>query len=222
MKKWVFSLLITTCTAGSLLAAPQAIVFDFGGVLTGNPDREAVVHFIRQTHHLSEAEFEKANQEKRLAMKDGKTDEEFWIAYAKEHGVQLPSNWSESFHAVMKKAVGANPEMFALVDRLKEEKVPVALLSNIDARLSKLIRSFGYYEQFDPCLLSHEIGVEKPDPKAFEVLLKELKFPAQDVVFIDDKLENVQAAKALGIDAIVFESTDQIKRELAQRGTLKD
>jgi putative hydrolase of the HAD superfamily len=221
MKKWVFSLLMSTCTAGSLLAAPQAIVFDFGGVLTGSPDREAVVQFIRQTHQLSEADFEKVNQEKRLAVKAGKTDEEFWIAYAKEHGIRLLSNWSEDFHSVMKSAVGANPEMFALVERLKGANVPVALLSNIDPRLSKLIRSYGYYELFEPCLLSHEIGVEKPDVKAFEILLKELALPAQDVVFIDDKQENVEAAKKLGIDAIVFESTDQIKSELVKRGVLK-
>ena len=221
MKKWIFALLVSTCTAGPLLAEPQAVVFDFGGVLTGNPDREAVVHFIRQTHQLSEAEFEKVNQEKRRAIKEGKSDEEFWIGYAKEQEIQLPANWSEVFHTVMKRAVGANPEMFALVERLKREKIPVALLSNIDVRLSKLIRSFGYYDLFESCLLSHEIGVEKPDPKAFEILLKELDVPAQDVVFIDDKEENVAAAKTLGIDAIVFESTDQIKSELAKRGILK-
>lgn len=42
----------------------------------------------------------------------------------------------------MKDAIGVNLEMYALVDQLKEQQIPVALLSNIDERLSKLIREF--------------------------------------------------------------------------------
>ena len=47
--------------------------------MTGASNREAVIAFICQSFHLSEEEFEKVNQEKRFAVKQGKTDEEFWI-----------------------------------------------------------------------------------------------------------------------------------------------
>ncbi len=221
MKKTLFSLIASTLTATSLIAAPQAIVFDFGGVLTGEPNREAVITFIRQSFHFSAEEFEKVNQEKRLAVKQGKTDEEFWISYAKNKGIKLPANWSASFKSVMKDAIGVKPEMYVLVDQLKEQQIPVALLSNIDDRLSKLIRDFGLYEPFEPCLLSCEIGVENPDLKAYELLLKTLNLPAKDVVFIDDRPENVEAAKTLGLDAILFESEQQLRNELSTRGSLK-
>ena len=204
-------------TLFSLIAAPQAIVFDFGGVLTGEPNREAVITFICQSFHFSAEEFEKVNQEKRQAVKQGKTDEEFWIAYAKNKGIKLPANWSASFKSVMKDAIGVNPEMYALVDQLKEQQIPVALLSNIDERLSKLIRDFGLYEPFNPCLLSCEIGIEKPDLKAYELLLIELNLPAKEVIFIDDRPENIEAAKAVGLDAILFQSEQQLREELSKR-----
>lgn len=217
MKRTLFSLIASTITATSLIAAPQAIVFDFGGVLTGEPNREAVITFICQSFHFSAEEFEKVNQEKRQAVKQGKTDEEFWIAYAKNKGIKLPANWSASFKSVMKDAIGVNPEMYALIDQLKEQQIPVALLSNIDERLSKLIRDFGLYEPFNPCLLSCEIGIEKPDLKAYELLLTELNLPAKEVIFIDDRPENIEAAKAVGLDAILFQSEQQLREELSKR-----
>ena len=220
MKKILLLLTTLTLAATSLIAAPQAVVFDFGGVMTKESDREAVVHFVRQSLHLSEKEFEKATQEKRLALKQGSTDEEFWTSYAKNKGVKLPSDWAEQFRSVLKKAININTEMYALVDELKGKKIPVAMLSNIDDRLAELIRNLDLYKPFEPCLLSCEIGVQKPDLKAYELLLARLKLPAAEVVFIDDKAENIEAAKKLGIDAILFESTDQIRNELKKRDTL--
>jgi|JI10StandDraft_1071094.scaffolds.fasta_scaffold01893_12 epoxide hydrolase-like predicted phosphatase len=221
MKKILFSLIASTFTATSLISAPQAIVFDFGGVMTGEPNREAVISFIRQSFHFSADEFEKVNQEKRLAVKHGKTDEEFWISYAKNKGIKLPQNWTTSFRSVMKDAIGINPEMYALVDQLKEQQIPVALLSNIDERLSKLIRDFGLYEPFNPCLLSCEIGIEKPDLKAYELMLTKLNLQAKEVIFVDDRPENIESAKAIGLDAILFESEQQLRNELSRRGILE-
>lgn len=221
MKKIIFSLITSTLTAASLIAAPQAIVFDFGGVLTGEQNREAVVSFICQSFSFSREEFEAINQEKRQAIKSGKTDEEFWISYAQKKGIVLPVGWTETFKSVMKDAIGVNPKMYVLVDQLKKQQISVALLSNIDERLSKLIRDFGLYQPFEPCLLSCEIGFEKPNLKAYELLLKTLNLPANEVVFIDDRQENVDAAKIIGLDAILFISEQQLREELCIRGVLQ-
>lgn len=207
-------------TTFSLLASPQAVVFDFGGVMTGEPKKEAVVLFLRSTFGLSEVEFEKANLEKRTAVKAGSSDEEFWLQFAKKNGTTLPTHWPQQLEAVMKESIGVNPEMYVLVAELRAKQIPVALLSNIDTRLAKLVREFGLYEPFDPCLLSCEIGVEKPDPKAYECLLKQLNFPAKDIIFIDDRQENIDAAHAVGLDAILFQSEIELRREFINRGLL--
>lgn len=213
MKKIMAALLAIT----SLTAAPQAIVFDFGGVLTGEPNREIAVQFLQNSFHLSDAEFEKVNSLKKKAIQTGLTDEEFWLGFAKEKGIQLPKTWSHDFKEVLKKCIGINEEMFAFVNHLKQKSLVVALLSNVDSRLAGFIRNVGLYEPFDPCLLSYEIGLEKPDAKIYEYLLKEINLSAHEVVFIDDRLENVDAAKQVGIDAILFTSQEQLQKELEVR-----
>ena len=107
--------------------------------------------------------------------------------------------------------------MYSLVEELQNQQIRVGLLSNVDKRFAKLIGDLGFYQPFDPCLLSCEMGVEKPDPKIYEMLIERLGFPAEEIVFIDDNVENVKAAKKLGLDAIAFESEEQIRKELNQR-----
>ncbi|MBI5273745.1 MAG: HAD-IA family hydrolase [Chlamydiales bacterium] len=185
--------------------------------MTSKSTKEMLIKFLQETMKLSTTEFKKVNQEKRLTIKQGKNEEEFWLSYAKKNNISLPPNWIISFRASMKNAIGINQEMYALVDELKEKKLRVALLSNIDTYKSKLIRDFGLYIPFDPCLLSCEIGSSKPDQKAYQMLLDCLQLPAKDVVFIDDKPVNIQAAQKLDIDAILFESAKQIRNELSKR-----
>jgi putative hydrolase of the HAD superfamily len=214
--KWVGCFLMAAC----LSAAPQAVVFDYGGVLTGEPDRASIVEFLCDSFQLTDEEFETVNQRKREAIKAGKSDAEFWIQYGKDEGIALSPDWADRFHSVMKKAMGVNPKMYALVDQLKEREITVGLLSNIDERIGKLLRGYGYYEPFDPCLLSHEIGADKPNAEAYRILIERLDCQADEIVFIDDKRENVEAAQKEGIDAILFESHDQIVSELQKRGAL--
>jgi len=213
-------ILLLLLAAASLNATPQAVVFDFGGVLTRGPHWEVIIGFLRDSFQLSETEFESINQEKRKAVQSGKSDEEFWRSFAKEKNITLPDNWSKSFASAMKQAIGINEEMYTLVKELKEKKIPVGLLSNIDESLAKRLRVFGLYEPFEPCLLSCQIGARKPDPKAYQILLEHFALTPQDIVFIDDKIENVQQANEMGIDAILFESTDQIRQELYNRDLL--
>ena len=154
-------------------------------------------------------------------MKSIKTDVDFWIAFAKKRGVQLPQDWAGQYTAVLKKSVGADPNMYTLINQLKENGIRVGMLSNVDDRYANLIRSFGFYKPFDPCLLSCEMGLEKPDPKVYELLLKTLNLSANEIVFIDDAAENVEAAQAVGIDAILFTSELQLREALNKRGILE-
>jgi putative hydrolase of the HAD superfamily len=201
-----------------LSAAPQAVIFDFGGVMTGEVQREIVVQFLRSTLNLSAKEYEKAVEEKRAALIKGPSDEGYWLDYAQRKGIALSPQWSEQFKQAMKEALGIDASMFVLVEELKQKQLTVGLLSNIDKRLSLIVRELGLYEPFNPCLLSWEIGVEKPNPQAYHFLLDHLKLPASEVIFVDDRLENVTAAQKAGIDAIWFKSPLQLRFELRQRG----
>ncbi|HSX26241.1 MAG TPA: HAD family phosphatase [Chlamydiales bacterium] len=212
-------LLYTFLAMGTLAAAPQAVVFDWGDVLATH-DRAVIIQFMCETLHLSEADFEKANLKKRKAIEAGQSDVDFWLQFAKEKGIVLGKQWPESYEAILKKSVGADEEMASLVHELKEKEISVGLLSNINGRYAKIIRDLGFYDPFEPCLLSYDMGLEKPDPRVYQLLLEKLNLPAGEVVFIDDKEENVEAAKKLGIDGVVFQSAEQVRQALIDRELL--
>jgi epoxide hydrolase-like predicted phosphatase len=205
----------------TLWAVPEAVVFDFGGVMTGMPRRELVVDFIRDSFGLSAEEWWDAAELRDEALDRGLTDEQFWVEYAQQRGVQLPENWVADFRNTLLQAIGVSDSMYALVEELKEQGVRVGMLSNIDTRLAGMVRNLGLYEPFDPCLLSCEIGVNKPDPRAYQILLETLELEGNLVVFVDDKPENVTAAQTLGIDALLFESEAGFREELARRGVME-
>lgn len=207
---------LTLFAVSALSATPQAIVFDWGKVLA-DPDRTAIVEFLCDSLGLTSEEFEQVNRQKQEEV----PEIEYWIACAKIQERALPDDWRQRYRSVSRSALNVNDEMYELVEELKTSGIPVALLSNVQKRYADLIRGFGLYAPFEPCLLSSEMGVSKPDPKAFELLLEELSLPASDVVFIDDRPENIEAALNAGLDAILFESPSQLKKELSQRGLLQ-
>ena len=68
--------------------------------------------------------------------------------------------------------------------------------------------------------LSFEIGAGKPDPRHFEAALALAGASAHEAVFADDRAEMVDAARALGIDAIAVRSPDDLEEGLRARGLL--
>ena len=130
----------------------------------------------------------------------------------------LPSDWFDQFGAVIKGSITEIPETVVIIKELQSQGYQTAMLSDVTEYQAKIIRKMGYYDLFNPVLLSYEIGVEKPNPEAFKILLRRLNLSASFVIFIDDKIENVEAARKLGIDAIQFINPNQLQKELEGRG----
>jgi len=212
-------MVITLLTLSSLLtAAPEAIVFDFGGVMTVESNRKAVVEFLCKSLDLSKEQLEIVNQERKRAHGSGVSAQDFWMEYAQNKNIVLSSDWENCFNSVIKKAVGVNEAMYQLVSELKQKGIRVALLSNIDHPRAEIVRGLDLYEPFSPCLLSCEIGLEKPDLKIYEVLIDTLQLAPASILFIDDKVENVESAQNIGLDALLFTSQEQLLQDLQARG----
>ena len=71
---------------------------------------------------------------------------------------------------------------------------------------------------FDVMVISAEVGLTKPNAPIYQRLLAELALPAAQCFFMDDNLVNVTAAQALGIEAVLFTSVEQLQADLASRG----
>jgi putative hydrolase of the HAD superfamily len=203
------------------LTAKQAVVFDFAGVLATR-NQEQMNTLLTTTFGFTPVELKQHYGEMVQAVDGGAagSEVEFWVKLAHRKGLQLPSNWVTLHDATLTASVIIDLEMYALIHELKETGIQVGLLSNIDERLAKLLRAAGYYKPFDPCVLTCDIGVSKPDLKAYQILIEKMKCAPSKIIFVDDRLENVEAAKQVGIDAILFTSYAQIHTELAKRGLL--
>lgn len=64
-------------------------------------------------------------------------------------------------------------------------------------------------ELTDVLIYSHEVGITKPDPRIYRLAWQRLGVQPEEMIFLDDKPENVGAARDLGIHAILFSSTGQ-------------
>lgn len=82
----------------------------------------------------------------------------------------------------------------------------LGILSNsfVGAR-EREARRYHFDELVEQIVYSHEIGVVKPDARAFEAVCAGLRVPAESCLFIDDVAENVEAARATGMRAHLFE-----------------
>jgi glucose-1-phosphatase len=75
---------------------------------------------------------------------------------------------------------------------------------------------------FDRCLASHECGVEKPDPEIYRIAMQHTGLPAAAHLFIDDLIENIEGARAVGMDAVLHTDAASLREEFRRRGLLPD
>lgn len=99
----------------------------------------------------------------------------------------------------------ANEELIAYVRGLRG-RCRLGILSNsiVGAR-ERETALYGYDELVEQILYSHETGVEKPDPRAFETACARMGVSPRDCLFVDDLAVNVEAARQAGMQAHLFE-----------------
>jgi epoxide hydrolase-like predicted phosphatase len=103
------------------------------------------------------------------------------------------------------------PAMSALVLRAKRAGLRTGLLSN---SWGNEYPREGWDEMFDAIVISGEVGMRKPEPAIFAHALDLLGVTADEAVFVDDLLPNVEAARALGLVAVHHTSYDETAVEL--------
>ncbi len=192
----------------------KAIGFDFGGVIA-KIDRVTIIQFLKETFQLSEQELKPVLGKWKQVLLNGGNEKEFWKNTADSRGIVLPDGWFDEYDKVT--GFTDIPGMIAIVKSLQSQGFQTPMLSNIHHHQANVVRKFDYYALFDPVLLSYEIGYEKPQKEAYTILLEKLQLSPWEVVFVDDQIENVDAAKSLGIDAIHFTSPCQLVEDLRVR-----
>ncbi len=194
--------------------AIQAVIFDGGGVLVhGTGDRSR-----------------KARWEQRLGLEAGMLDRAIWRLPASQRASVGRATEDEVWQeAAQHFALGGdeaaqlradyfsdsvwNEALIGFVRALRP-RVKTGLLSNAWPNARASIRDHVNESMFDDMIFSAEVGLAKPDRRIYELALARLQVQPAEAIFVDDVKENVEAACALGIAGIRFESTEQAILEI--------
>jgi 2-haloacid dehalogenase len=147
-----------------------------------------------------------------------------------EEGVKLHSekfpDYAHIFDAFDKRWVETVPaaidESVAILNQLKENNTPLYAITNFSAE--KWVDACQMYpflaSSFIDTIVSGEVKITKPEAAIYQLLLNRNNLDAKDCIFIDDTQANVDAACTLGIDGILFTSSEQFESDLQTRDIL--
>lgn len=139
------------------------------------------------------------------------TTQEFYQHIVAHFNVSLEferfAHWWNSLFSPM-------PEMAAVVARLAKS-YPLFLLSNTNALHFEYIQAnYPVVANFSQFILSYQVGSRKPERGIYEHLILKSGLPPENILFIDDKMIFVAAAREQGILAWQFTSGQDLKRQL--------
>lgn len=98
-------------------------------------------------------------------------------------------------------------------------KVPTYLLSNTNQlHIDFIRRRYAFPHQVRGAILSHELGLRKPDPAIYRAALALSKTAPEETVFVDDLKRNVDGARKLGLIAIRYRGADALRARFAELG----
>ncbi len=194
----------------------EAILFDWGGVLIDNP-APGLMSYCAETLGVSVADYTRAHNACGEGFQKGSISEEaFWRRVCERLGCPTPkqaSLWGRAFREIY----SPREEVFALARRLRQRGYKTSLLSNTEAPAMEFFLELRY-DAFDAATFSCAEGVAKPERAIYEVAAGKLGAAMAECVLLDDRIDFVEGARAAGMKGIVYESLDQVTRDLAAMG----
>ena len=107
------------------------------------------------------------------------------------------------------------PGMRELINELKTKKYEIYGLTNWSMETFPEARNhFGILQMIDRYVVSGAERLVKPDHRLFKVLLDRYHLQAEDCTFVDDNPANVEAARQMGMQGIVFTGADDLRKQL--------
>lgn len=189
----------------------KAVIFDWGGVLMRTEDY-APRHRWDQQLGLPPGSVERvvhgipAWEQAQLGQIDLNT---YWQHVAAE--LHLAPELVEQLKHEFYRGDVLDWTIIDLIRSLRARDLPVGMLSNNVPLLADEIAALEVGDLFDVILISCEIGVMKPDPRAYHAILDRLNVEAGNAIFIDDSAANVQGAQAVGMNGVHYSPDIDLK-----------
>ena len=189
----------------------KAVIFDWGGVLIDEPGSAMYSYFADKLGVERGAFIEVYKKFRDRFQKGLITEDELFGFICSELGINKPESglWYNAFKA----AYRPKKDMFILVEKLKKNGYKTGFLSNTELPAERFFSEQGY-EMFDAAIFSCSEGTRKPEKKIYLIVLDRLGVEPDEAVFIDDRENLIEGAKAAGINTILFKSPEQVKSDL--------
>jgi HAD superfamily hydrolase (TIGR01549 family) len=140
----------------------------------------------------------------------------FWVRQVSDWltAMQLPTDHALELHLIGEQEIFQVPsstfrrfdDAIPCLTRLKNKGIRLAILSNWDTSIHKCVEAQGLTSYFDAVYASLEEGVEKPDPRFFEIALKRFGFTAEQTFHIgDDEIDDLRGAQDMGIPCALLD-----------------
>ncbi len=194
----------------------QTVIFDLGGVLVRTEDRiprQLLAEKFGMTYEEMDSLVYGSPSSKEAG--EGKISaEQHKETVLKTLGLPLDS--FKSFGDEFWGGDRLDKKLVEFIEGLRGEYT-TALLSNAWDDLRPLLVNLWKIDGvFDHIFISAEVKLAKPDPRIYQHVISELQQDPSEMIFVDDFIENVKAAKAEGLHAIHFRYRDQALNELAE------
>lgn len=193
----------------------QAVVWDLGGVLVRTVDRAPRTELAERLG-MTYAELDQAvfnSPSARQATLGLITTDQHWIQVC--NTLNWPVENLPEFNRLFWGGDKLDLDLINYIRRLKSS-YKTGLLSNNWPNLRHLIEArWMIGDAFDTLVISAEIGMIKPELPIYRFTQEQLDVHTEEIVFVDDFLENVLAARRLGWHAVHFQNRDQAITELS-------
>jgi 2-haloacid dehalogenase len=208
------------CDGSVMAARPRlsAVVFDIGGVLLEWDPR----HVYRDVFD-DEAEMERFLTE--VCSREWHEDNDRGVLYADScaalaarfpHYASEIRLWGERTEDMIAGPIDGTVQLLA---ELQAAGVPCYGLTNMEAETYPVrYERFAFLRSLRGTVVSSQEGVIKPDPEIFRRLFARFGLVPQETVFIDDADRNIDAARAFGMQTVLFRSAVQLREELLALG----
>ena len=191
---------------------PQVVLWDVMDTLVRDPFREVMPAFFGM-------DFKELLRVKSptawLAFERGEIDETTYFATAFHDGRVYDGH---GFREAMVAGYAWLPGMEPLLERLHAAGVAMHALSNYPEWYTRLEARLGLSRYLSWQFVSCRTGVRKPAPNAYLGAAAACGVSPAECLFVDDRAENVDAARGVGMDAFVFRDAEQTLTELRVRG----
>jgi putative hydrolase of the HAD superfamily len=187
------------------MTRPAALILDYGEVLS-HPMRPGAMSLMASQLDTPDSELTQAYWRHRREYDLGMPVHEYWALVTGDLGVALDDGL---LHAVIAIDVDAwtdyRHEMWTLAATFRAGGGKVGILSNgVPEIVARIRADHDLPSLFDAVVISYEVQLAKPEPEIYRVVLDQLGVPAFDALFVDDRAENIDAARELGLQTLHF------------------